>query len=147
MRQIVLDTETTGLEPKEGHRIIEIGAVELLDRKLTGRRYHQYLWPDREIDEGALEVHGISLEFLKDSPRFSDVAVQFLAFFDGAELIIHNAAFDIGFINHELQLLGSQWGRIEDRCSVIDTLGLTIPSEPCMAHCWMQRFWPISIWR
>lgn len=130
MRQIVLDTETTGLEPKEGHRIIEIGAVELIDRKLTGRRYHQYLWPDREIDEGALEVHGISLEFLKDSPRFGDIVEQLLAFFETAELIIHNAAFDLGFINHELQLLGSQWGRVEDRCAVVDTLALARELHP-----------------
>ena len=103
MRQIVLDTETTGLEPAQGHRIIEIGCVEMINRRLTGKHYHQYIQPDREIDEGAIEVHGISNEFLADKPRFEDVVEDFLRFIEGAELIIHNAPFDVGFINHELQ--------------------------------------------
>lgn len=122
MRQIILDTETTGLEPKDGHKIIEIGCVEMLDRKLTGNNYHQYLQPDREIDAGAMEVHGISNEFLADKPRFNDVVNDFMEYVKGAELIIHNAPFDIGFLNHELMLGGSSWGKIEDHCTVIDTL-------------------------
>lgn len=130
MRQVVLDTETTGLEPSEGHRIIEIGCVELVDRIPSGRHYHQYLCPDREIDEGALAVHGISNEFLKDSPRFGSVANDFLEFVRGAELIIHNAPFDVGFIDHELAMLGPQWGRVEDYCSVLDTLRLARELHP-----------------
>ncbi len=122
MRQIVLDTETTGLEPKEGHRIIEIGCVELVNRRVTGNDYHQYLQPDREVDEGALAVHGISNEFLADKPRMADVVEDFIDYVRGAELIIHNAPFDVGFINHELDLLGGQWGRIEDYCTITDSL-------------------------
>ena len=122
MRQIILDTETTGLEPKDGHKIIEIGCVEMVDRKLTGNNYHQYLQPDREIDAGAMEVHGISNEFLADKPRFNDVVNDFMEYAKGAELIIHNAPFDIGFLNHELILANSSWGKIEDHCTVIDTL-------------------------
>ena len=106
MRQIVLDTETTGLEPSQGHRIIEIGCVELVNRKLTGRHYHQYINPEREVDAGAMEVHGISNEFLVDKPTFAQIADDFLAYVDGAELIIHNAPFDVGFINSEFRLLG-----------------------------------------
>jgi len=122
MRQIILDTETTGLEPSEGHRIIEIGCVELLNRKFTGNTFHQYLQPDREIDEGAVEVHGITNEMLADKPRFTDIADEFIAFIRGAELVIHNAPFDVGFINHELKLLGAGHGRIDDICGVVDTL-------------------------
>jgi len=96
MRQIVLDTETTGLEVSQGHRIIEIGCVELIDRKLTGKRYHQYIQPNREIDDGALAVHGITQEFLADKPVFERIAESFLAFVEGADLIIHNAPFDVG---------------------------------------------------
>ncbi len=121
-RQIVLDTETTGLEPKEGHRIIEIGCVELVNRRITGNDYHQYLQPDREVDEGALAVHGISNEFLADKPRMADIVEAFIDYVRGAELIIHNAPFDVGFINHELDLLGGQWGRIEDYCTITDSL-------------------------
>jgi DNA polymerase-3 subunit epsilon len=105
MRQIFLDTETTGLEPKLGHRIIEIGGVEMRNRRPTDRHFHHYLNPDRDIDAGALAVHGISLEFLQDKPRFADIAEEFLDFVRGAELIIHNAPFDVGFINAELTLL------------------------------------------
>ena len=130
MRQIVLDTETTGLEPRQGHRIIEIGCVELVNRRLTGNHYHQYLQPDREIDEGAIEVHGISNEFLADKPRFADVVTNFLDFVRGAELVIHNAPFDVGFINHELALLGEEHGRIEDHCGILDTLSLARQMHP-----------------
>lgn len=121
-RQIILDTETTGLEPKEGHRIIEIGCVEMLNRRLTGNNFHQYLQPDREIDAEAIEVHGITNEFLADKPRFEDVAEDLLAYLEGAELIIHNAPFDIGFINHELRLIDPNSKPITDYCSVTDTL-------------------------
>jgi DNA polymerase-3 subunit epsilon len=131
MRQIVLDTETTGLEPSQGHRVIEIGCVELLDRRLTGRHYHQYLQPDRMIDEGAIEVHGISNEFLDDKPRFVDVVGEFLAFVRGAELVIHNAPFDVGFLDHELARLGAEeGGRIEAYCTVLDTLALARKLHP-----------------
>ncbi len=130
MRQIVLDTETTGLEPKEGHRIIEIGCVELERRRLTRNNYHQYLQPDREIDAGAVEVHGITTEFLSDKPRFADIAEDFLSYIKGAELIIHNAPFDVGFINHELRMLGSGYGQLEDYCSILDTLAMARKLHP-----------------
>jgi len=130
MRQIVLDTETTGLEPSQGHKIIEIGCVELRSRRISGHDYHQYLQPDREIDQGAIEVHGITNEFLEDKPRFSDVVKDFIEYVSGAELVIHNAPFDVGFINHELALLGPEWGRIEDHCSVIDTLTMARDLHP-----------------
>lgn len=103
MRQVVLDTETTGVDWKQGHRVIEIGAVELLDRRLSGRHYQQYLNPERPSDPDAIRVHGITDAFLQDKPRFAEVVEEFLAFIDGAELIIHNAPFDMGFINHELR--------------------------------------------
>lgn len=124
MRQIVLDTETTGLDPAQGHRVIEIGCVELVNRRTTGRRFHQYLQPDREIDPGAVEVHGITSEFLADKPRFADIAAEFLEFITGAELVIHNAPFDIGFLNHELARVEGMVGTVSDHCSVIDTLAL-----------------------
>ncbi len=134
MRQIVLDTETTGLEPSEGHKIIEIGCVEIVNRKLTGNHYHQYLKPDREIDEGAIEVHGITNEFLADKPLFAEVVDDFLSFVDGAELIIHNAPFDIGFLDHELNLLEAKTsvkkGSMSDYCSVLDTLVLARQMHP-----------------
>lgn len=130
MRQIVLDTETTGLEPREGHRIIEIGCVEVVNRRLTGNRYHVYLQPDREIDEGAVEVHGITNEFLADKPRFVDVAQDFLDFIRGGELVIHNAAFDVGFIDHELAQLDPVPGRVADWCGVLDTLQLARELHP-----------------
>ena len=122
MRQIVLDTETTGLEVRQGHRLIEIACVEMVERRLTGRHYQTYLNPDRAIDEGARQVTGIEDEFLLDKPRFGDVVDEFLAFIDGAELIIHNASFDIGFLDAELSRLDTGAGRITDRCSVLDTL-------------------------
>ena len=122
MRQIVLDTETTGLEVRQGHRLIEIACVEMVERRPTGRHYQTYLNPDRAIDEGARQVTGIEDEFLLDKPRFADVVDEFLAFIDGAELIIHNATFDVGFINAELARLGEAYGQLADRCSVLDTL-------------------------
>ncbi len=130
MRQIVLDTETTGLEPHLGHKIIEIGCVELRDRRISGHDYHQYLQPDREIDQGAIEVHGITNEFLEDKPRFADITPDFINYVKGAELVIHNAPFDVGFINHELKLLGPEWGRIEDHCSIVDTLVMAREMHP-----------------
>lgn len=122
MRQIVLDTETTGLEVRQGHRLIEIACVEMIERRPTGKYYQTYLNPDRAIDEGARQVTGIEDEFLLDKPRFADVVDDFLAFIDGAELIIHNATFDVGFINGELARLGPSFGRLEDRSSILDTL-------------------------
>jgi len=130
MRQIVLDTETTGLEPAEGHRIIEIGCVELLDRRLTGNTYHQYIQPDRKIDPGAIEVHGITNEKLADKPRFADIAAEFLEFIRGAELVIHNAPFDVGFIDHEFHSLQDSPGRVSDHCTVLDTLTLARRMHP-----------------
>ncbi len=132
MRQIVLDTETTGLETSAGHRLIEIGAVEIVNRRLTGKRYHQYLNPEREIDAGAIEVHGITIEELRDKPRFADIAESLIEFVRGAELVIHNAPFDVGFLNYELELLGERApvARIEDCCTVIDTLALARELHP-----------------
>ena len=130
MRQIVLDTETTGLEPSQGHKIIEIGCVEMINRRLTGNNYHQYLQPDREIDEGAQAVHGISNEFLADKPRFNDIVRDFIEYLDGAELIIHNAPFDVGFIDHELKLAGAEYGRVDSYCTVVDTLVMARKMRP-----------------
>ena len=120
MRQIVLDTETTGLEPDLGHRIIEIGCVELVNRRPTGRTFHHYLNPERDIDEGALAVHGISREELQGKPRFADVAEELLAFISGAELVIHNAAFDVAFLDAELK-------RHADRSRAARTIGVAVP--------------------
>lgn len=122
MRQIILDTETTGLEWKKGNRVVEIGCVELLERRPTGRTYHQYINPQREFEQGAAEVTGLSLEFLSDKPLFADIADEFLAFIEGAELVIHNAAFDVGFLDYELSRLGEQYGRLADRATVEDSL-------------------------
>lgn len=130
MRQIVLDTETTGLEVRQGHRLIEIACVEMVERRPTGRHYQTYLNPDRAIDEGARQVTGIEDEFLLDKPRFADIVDEFLAFIDGAELIIHNAAFDVGFLNAELERLGESYGRIGDRCTVLDTLAMARERYP-----------------
>lgn len=130
MRQIVLDTETTGLEVRQGHRLIEIACVEMVGRRLTGRHYQTYLNPDRAIDEGARQVTGIQDEFLLDKPHFGDVVEEFLAFIDGAELIIHNASFDIGFLDAELARLDNGAGRIGDRCSVLDTLAMARERYP-----------------
>ena len=121
MRQVVLDTETTGLEWQKGNRVVEIGCVELVERRPSGRTFHQYLHPDRAFEQGAQEVTGLTLEFLADKPRFPEVVDEFLAFIDGAELIIHNAAFDIGFLDAELARLDG-YGKLLDRCTVEDTL-------------------------
>ena len=123
-RQVVLDTETTGLEVREGHRIIEIGCVELINRRRTRNDLQVYLNPERDIDEGAQAVHGITREALAERPRFAEVAADLLAYLRGAELIIHNAEFDLGFLNSELERAGPQFGRIQDRCTVVDTLAL-----------------------
>ncbi len=120
MRQIVLDTETTGLEWKKGNRVVEIGCVELVERRPTGRTWQQYIHPEREFEPGAQEVTGLTLEFLADKPKFAEIADAFLDFIDGAELIIHNAAFDVGFLDHELSLLGPQYGRLHDRVAGIE---------------------------
>lgn len=130
MRQIVLDTETTGLETSQGHRIIEIGCVELFNRRLTGRHYHQYIKPEREIDAGAQAVHGISNAMLEDKPVFARIADEFLQFIGDAELIIHNAAFDIGFLNYELNMLRPGFGSVSDRCHIIDTLLMARAKHP-----------------
>lgn len=130
MRQIILDTETTGLEPKQGHRIIEIGCVELINRRKTDQHYHQYINPDREIDDGAFNVHGISNEFLSDKPRFKDIAQEFIDFIRNSEIIIHNAPFDVGFIDAELKKLGRKWGKTEHYCTVIDTLTMAREKYP-----------------
>ena len=130
MRQIVLDTETTGLEPSQGHRIIEIGCVEVINRRITDNRYHQYINPQREVDQGAIDVHGISNEFLADKPLFARIADDFLKFIRGAELIIHNASFDVGFINHELKLLNTNNGKVDEFCSVLDTLAMARKLHP-----------------
>ncbi len=130
MRQIVLDTETTGLEPEQGHRVIEIGCVEMVNRRLSGRHFHQYVRPDRQVDPAAFAVHGISDESLLDKPPFVDVAEAFLGFVEGAELIIHNAPFDVGFLNHELARLGAEHSPVETYCSVLDTLALARDLHP-----------------
>jgi DNA polymerase-3 subunit epsilon len=129
-RQIVLDTETTGLEPEQGHRIIEIGCVEMVNRRLTGNNFHQYLQPDREIDAGAIEVHGITNEMLADKPRFGDIAEAFLDYVRDAELIIHNAPFDVGFLNHELRLLEAKHKPLDHYCTITDTLAMARKMHP-----------------
>ncbi|MHB1947751.1 MAG: DNA polymerase III subunit epsilon [Gammaproteobacteria bacterium] len=124
MRQIVLDTETTGLETKDGHRIIEIGCIELVNRKFTGKRYHQFINPEREIEAEAIAVHGITNQYLQNKPKFAEIMQEFVNFIAGAELIIHNAPFDIGFINYELSLANKKARPITDLCRVLDTLVL-----------------------
>ena len=130
MRQVILDTETTGLEPTQGHKIIEIGCVEMINRRLTGKHFHAYINPQREIDDGAIEVHGITNEFLQDKPLFKDVVAEFLEYVKDAELVIHNAPFDIGFLDHELRSLGSKLGKMGDYCTVLDTLVLARQMHP-----------------
>ena len=130
VRQVIVDTETTGLESSQGHRVIEIGCVELVDRQHTTGEFHVYLNPDREIDPGAQSVHGITSDFLQDKPRFGDICQDFLAFVDGAEVIIHNAPFDVGFINEELKRHDATLGGIEDYCTVTDSLSLARDLHP-----------------
>jgi DNA polymerase-3 subunit epsilon len=127
-RQIVLDTETTGLDPVQGHRVVEIGALEILNRRVTGATFHVYLNPEREIDAGALAVHGLSREFLSDKPRFADISVELLDFVRDAELIIHNAPFDVGFLDAELAKMKE--GPMKRYCSVLDTLKLAKKMHP-----------------
>ncbi|HET6545373.1 MAG TPA: DNA polymerase III subunit epsilon [Rhodanobacteraceae bacterium] len=134
MRQVVLDTETTGLEVGRGHRIVEIGCVELAERRQTGRTFHTYLNPDRAIDEGARAISGISDEFLLDKPRFRDIAVEFIDFVAGAEIIAHNAAFDVGFIDAELAGAGGQYGRLAEHASILDTLALAREKYPAQRN-------------
>lgn len=129
-RQVILDTETTGISTAEDHRIIEIGCVEMVNRRLTGQTFHQYINPHRDIDAGAIEVHGITNEFLADKPSFEDIAEDFLQFIDGAELIIHNAPFDVGFIDHELKKLGGENRRVNTLCTVLDTLKMARDKHP-----------------
>lgn len=130
MRQIVIDTETTGLKPEQGHRIIEIGCVELINRRLTGEKYQVYLNPEREIEAEALSVHGITNEFLSDKPLFKEVANEFIKFISGAELIAHNASFDVGFINHEFKLSRLGLAKLSKYCQVFDTLKLARKMHP-----------------
>lgn len=130
MRQIVLDTETTGLDPEQGHRVIEIGCVEFVNRRLTGVTWHKYLNPERAIDEGAQAVHGLSNTFLSDKPLFAEIVDSFLDFVDGSELIIHNAPFDLGFLNMELRRLKKPYAKMELRCQILDTLKLARERHP-----------------
>jgi DNA polymerase-3 subunit epsilon len=135
MRQIVFDTETTGLEPEQGHRIIEIGAIELVNRRRTGRKFHRYLCPDREIDQGAVQVHGLTAEFLSGQPRFGDIFAELREFLTGAELIIHNAAFDVAFLDAEIKWLAEKQPEYaglctRDMCTVLDTLALARQMHP-----------------
>jgi len=129
-RIVVLDTETTGLNPQEGHRVIEIGCVELIKRRLTGKRFHVYINPDRIIDEGAIAVHGITNQFLDDKPHFEQIVEDFIAFIRGAELVIHNAPFDVGFINYEFSRLKNIAGTVTDLCEVFDTLAYARKKHP-----------------
>jgi DNA polymerase-3 subunit epsilon len=129
MRQIVLDTETTGIDPAEGHRIIEIGCVELMERQTTGRHYHVYINPEREVEAEAIGVHGITNEFLADKPKFADVAAEFFDFIKGAELVIHNAAFDIGFMDSEFARL-KPLRKTADHCGVVDSLAIARKKHP-----------------
>ena len=130
MRQIILDTETTGLEPEQGHRIIEIGCIEVVNRRRTGRVFHRYLSPEREIDPGALLVHGLTAEFLAGQPRFAEIAVELMEFLRGAELVIHNAPFDVAFLDAELGRLPEAPGRIGEHCMVLDTLQMARQMHP-----------------
>ncbi len=130
MRQIILDTETTGLEISQGHRIIEVGAMEMIDRRLSGNTFHEYLNPQREIDEAAIEIHGVTNEQLTDKPLFKDIAAALIAFIKDAELVIHNAPFDVGFLNHEFKRCGYSQDVIYDYCTVLDTLAMARYKHP-----------------
>jgi DNA polymerase-3 subunit epsilon len=130
MRQVVLDTETTGLDPQQGHRVIEIGCVEIQNRRLTGRHFHYYLNPDRDIDEAAIEVHGLTREFLADKPRFAQIEAEFIDFVRDAELVIHNAPFDVGFLDAELKRNNSSVQELASICSVLDSLLLAREKHP-----------------
>lgn len=130
MRQVILDTETTGLEPEQGHRIIEIGCVEMINRKITGRRFHQYINPEREIERDAQTVHGITNDFLKDKPLFKNIAHDLIVFIQDAEVIIHNAPFDTAFLNHEFSLTKENLKTIDHYCRIVDTLVLARQLHP-----------------
>lgn len=130
MRQIVLDTETTGLQWEDDHRVIEIGCVELLDRRFTGNNFHQYLQPDRVIDAGAIEVHGITNEFLQDKPRFEDIVDDLMDYLNGGELVIHNAPFDVGFLNYELRRCQRDFAPLEQQCGIVDSLVMAREKHP-----------------
>lgn len=130
MRQIVLDTETTGIGTEQGHRIIEIGCMEMVNRRITGNNYHVYINPEREVEQGAFAVHGISGDFLQDKPKFAELADEFYQYIHGAELIIHNAPFDVGFINHEFRMFNSSLGQVKDWCAVVDTLAMARKQYP-----------------
>ncbi|NNM58643.1 MAG: DNA polymerase III subunit epsilon [Legionellales bacterium] len=130
LRQIALDTETTGLEPSKGHKIIEIGCVEMINRRLTGNNFHVYINPEREIDAGARRVHGLSNTFLADKPVFHEIMASFKNYVDGAQLIIHNAAFDVGFLNHEFKLVDKKSPTLERFCSIVDTLDMARKRHP-----------------
>ena len=129
-RQIILDTETTGISPAQGHRIIEVGCVEMINRQVTRNHFHQYINPEREIDQGAVKVHGLTTHFLSDKPTFDAILHDLLDFIRGADLVIHNAPFDIGFLNHELKLCGSKVCRVEEICTVTDTLVIARNKHP-----------------
>lgn len=129
MRQIVLDTETTGIDPNEGHRIIEIGCVEVVERQLTGRNYHVYINPEREVEAEAITVHGITNEFLTDKAKFAEIADEFFEFIKGAELVIHNAAFDVGFMDSEFARL-KPVRKTADHCGIVDTLAIARAKHP-----------------
>lgn len=129
-RQIVLDTETTGIDPKQGHRIIEIGCVELINRRLTGNNFHVYINPQREIEEEAIDVHGITSEFLRDKPLYSDIAQEFFDYIKGAELVIHNAAFDVGHMDNEFSLLNEGYPKTSSFCEILDTLKMARDLHP-----------------
>ncbi|KEQ15071.1 DNA polymerase III subunit epsilon [Endozoicomonas numazuensis] len=129
-RQIIMDTETTGIDPSQGHRIVEIGCVEMIDRKLTGKTYHVYINPERHMDDEVIQIHGITNEFVKDKPLFAAVANDFLEFIKGAELIAHNAPFDVNFLNHELKWLDSALGQLEDYSKITDSLALARKKHP-----------------
>ena len=130
MRQVILDTETTGLSWERGNRVVEIGCVEFVERRPSGRTFHRYLNPRCEFEAGAQEVTGLTLEFLADKPFFEDIVEEFIEFIDGAELVIHNAAFDVGFLDNELRLAGPQYGKLADRCAIEDSLLLARQKFP-----------------
>jgi len=130
MRQVILDTETTGLDPELGHRVIEIGCIEVSDRRIKEHVFHSYINPDRPVDLEAQEVHGLTTEFLLDKPRFPEILDEFLSFIEGCELVIHNASFDVGFLNNEIRLMDSTRGKIEDYCQVVDSLVLARQLHP-----------------
>ncbi|MGI9282999.1 MAG: DNA polymerase III subunit epsilon [Endozoicomonas sp.] len=129
-RQIIMDTETTGIDPSQGHRIVEIGCVEMIDRKLTGNTYHVYINPERHMDDEVIQIHGITNEFVQDKPLFASVAKDFLEFIKGAELIAHNAPFDVNFLNHELKWLDTALGQVEDYSKITDSLVMARKKHP-----------------